>query len=724
VELQELREKVREYLPSEALERIEKAFDFAARAHEGQRRLSGEPFLQHPLHTAYTLAQLQLDPDCIVAALLHDVPEDCGVPLEVIEREFGPDVRRLVDGVTKLSRFAWPSREKSTTPAKGPEDGLAQAESLRKMLLAMAEDIRVVLIKLADRLHNMRTLRALSPQKRREIARQTMEIYAPLANRLGIWEIKWQLEDLAFLHLEPETFRRVARMVAVRRVAREKHLEEAIKVLERELKKAGIEAEISGRPKHIYSIYRKMERYASQGKPTGQIYDLVAVRIIVNEVQDCYSALGVVHGLWTPISGQFDDYIAAPKESTYQSLHTTVVGPAGYPIEIQIRTQQMHYLAEYGIAAHWRYKEGVKRDAKFDEKLAWLRQLLNWHKELAGAQEFVDLIKTDVFRDQVYVFTPKGEIKDLPLGSTPLDFAYRIHTELGHKCIGAKVNGRLVPLNYKLATGDTVEILSSKSAKGPSLDWLNPHLEYIKTSHAREKIRQWFNKQERAENIARGRELLDRELKRLGLSAVAEEEMTRLFRYERYEDLLAALGSGELSSQQIGIRLAPVEEPPAIAPERPTARPSVSSGVEVMGVGELLTHLARCCNPVPGDEITGYITRSRGVTVHRKDCPNVTNVWEKERLIKVNWGKVPQRAAYAVAVHIEAWDRVGLLRDISTLVSAEKSNILSVNISGPTNSTVTIALTFETTGIEQLSRILSKLEAIPGIQSVARDVGR
>ncbi len=717
MEVLDLLKKTGEYLPSAAQATIERAYDFAAGAHNGQLRLSGELYIQHPLQTAYTLALLQQDAECITAALLHDVSEDCGVPIEDIDKQFGHQVARLVDGVTKISRISWPALEPTR---KGAEDGLVQAENLRKMLLAMAEDVRVVLIKLADRLHNMRTLSALPPEKRIRIARQTLEIYAPLANRLGIWEIRSQLEDLAFMNLEPEKYREVARMVAGRTAAGEKYLEQVVEILKSEMAKAGVRADISGRPKHIYSIYKKMERYAAEGKPTAQIYDLVAVRIVVQEVQDCYSALGVVHGLWMPIPGQFDDYIAAPKESMYQSLHTTVVGPDARPLEVQIRTHDMHNISEYGIAAHWRYKEGIKRDPKFDQKLAWLRQLLSWHKEVAGAEEFVDLIKTDVFRDQVYVFTPKGEIKALPVGSTPLDLAYRIHTDLGQKCIGAKVNSRLVPLSYKLVTGDVVEIVSSKNAKGPSLDWLNPNLGYIKTSHAREKVRQWFRKQERTENIERGRGVLEKELKRLGVKSISDDEITKLFKFDRFDDFLAALGSGEITAHQIAVKMIPEEPAPIPIGEVSQVVPSGFTGVEVMGVGDLLTHLARCCKPVPGDEIIGFITRTKGVTVHRKDCANVTNVWEKERLIRVNWGRGRQKA-YPVAVRIEAWDRVGLLRDISTLVSGEKSNIVSINLSQPDTSSIHISLTFETSGMEQLSRILSKLETIPGILSVARD---
>lgn len=721
--LEKLLQKTKSCGPDDGIALIKKAYDFASQAHAGQTRKSGEPFMEHPLGTASILGDLQQDSVCIAAALLHDVPEDCGVPMEVIEKEFGTEVRRIVDGVTKLAKIPWAFSEEQSSHRKRSEDGAAQAENLRKMFLAMAEDIRVVLVKLADRLHNMRTLRALPPAKRRAIAQQTLEIYAPLASRLGIWDLKWELEDLSFLHMDPQKYREIARLLASRRSARESYVAKVIEIIKDALKKEGVEAEVTGRPKHIYSIYKKMDRYALQGKDFQQIYDLFAVRILVNQTQDCYMALGTLHSLWPPIPGQFDDYIASPKESMYRSLHSTVMGLDGRPLEVQIRTYEMHKVAEYGIAAHWRYKEGVKKADQFDVKLAWLRQLMAWQKDVAGAQEFVEGLKTDIFQDQVYVFTPKGEIKDLPRGSTPIDFAYRIHTDLGHKCVGAKVNGRLVSLDGQLRAGDIVEIIASKSAKGPSRDWLNPHLGYVKTSHARQKIRQWFKKQERTENIQRGKEMLEKELRRLGIDLGQQDEIARLFKHDRLDDFLASIGYGEIDTRQIAMRLALEHEPAAVLPEAPAAPASILSSVEVMGVGELLTYLARCCNPLPGDDIVGYITRSRGVAVHRKDCPNAVGVLEKERLIRVGWGGEKHKL-YPVAIRIDAWDRVGLLRDVSAVVSAEKSNILTLNVLSNPDTTVSLGITFETTGIEQLSRVLSRLEAISGVFSVVRDVSR
>ncbi|MHB1415783.1 MAG: RelA/SpoT family protein, partial [Chloroflexota bacterium] len=537
--IETLIQQVQGYLPQADLDLIHHAADYAEMAHHGQVRRSGEPYIIHPLATAHFLADLQLDTASIVAALLHDVPEDTGTPLSEIESEFGGEVARLVDGVTKLSRIDWQTLEESKRRAQkqGVEETNAWAENLRKMFLAMAEDVRVVLIKLADRLHNMRTLIYLPAARRRQIAQETMEIYAPLASRLGIWQIKWQLEDLAFRHLEPAKYKELAGLLSSRREARERYVARAITALREELARAGVKADVSGRPKHIYSIYRKMQ---SRGVDFSQIYDLLAVRVLVDEVADCYSVLGVVHSKWRPIPGQFDDYIAMPKESLYQSLHTTVIGPEGRPLEIQIRTLQMHHLAEYGVAAHWRYKEGSKRDAKFEEKVAWLRQLLDWQKDVAGgAQEFVESLKTDIFQDQVYVFTPKGEIKELPSGATSLDFAYRIHTDVGHRCVGSKVNGRLVSLDTALHNGDIVEVLTSKSPKGPSRDWLNPSLGYIKTAHARDKIRQWFRRQLRDENIVRGREILEKDLARLGIVDEKLEEIAKQFKYDKLDDFLA-----------------------------------------------------------------------------------------------------------------------------------------------------------------------------------------
>ncbi|MBI4499378.1 MAG: bifunctional (p)ppGpp synthetase/guanosine-3',5'-bis(diphosphate) 3'-pyrophosphohydrolase [Chloroflexi bacterium] len=717
VSLDDLLSKVQDYLAPDKTDLIGQAYAFAEASHRGQLRKSGEPYIQHPLHTAILVADLRLDVDTIVSALLHDVPEDCGVSFEEVERRFGPEVRKLVDGVTKLSKLAAPATDSARPRSRAERTSATiRAENLRKMLLAMAEDIRVVLIKLADRLHNMRTLWAMPPEKRRETAGETMEVYAPLAHRLGIWQWKWELEDLSFRYLQPEKYREISQLVATQRAAREQYIEQVIPVLQTELQKVGIHAEVTGRPKHLYSIFTKIEKYRTQGKDFGQIYDLLALRVLVDTVQDCYSALGVVHQLWHPLPGQFDDYIANPKGNGYQSLHTAVMCLGGQPLEIQIRTHEMHRIAEYGVAAHWRYKEGASRPVEFDAKLAWLRQLLEWQREVQGAEEFVESVKTDLFHDQVFVYTPRGDIKDLPAGATPLDFAYRIHTDLGHRCIGAKVNGRLVPLNTPLRTGDVVEILTGKSSRGPSRDWLNPSLGYLKTAHAREKARQWFRRQEREENLAKGRELLDKEIKRLGI-AQTEDEIARLFKYDTVEEMLLAIAYGDLSPSTIAMRLAAQQEQPVVTRSLTGQQVSPAS-VRVLGVGDLLTNIARCCHPVPGDEITGYVTRTRGVTVHRRDCYNIVHADEPERLIPVDWG--PMGQLYAVPIRLVAWDRVGLLRDLSTVIAAEGVNMAQVSHVSMPDGTASLSFVLETTGIVQLSRLLARLEAVPSVLSVVR----
>jgi GTP pyrophosphokinase len=589
------------------------------------------------------------------------------------------------------------------------------------MFLAMARDLRVVIIKLADRLHNMRTLWALDEAHQKRIAKETMEIYAPLAARLGIWELKWQLEDLAFRYMEPEQYKLVADMLDSKREVREKYVAEVTDVLRTEFAAHGIVADVYGRAKHIHSIYTKMEKYAAEGRSVDEIYDLLAVRVLVETVTDCYTALGIVHGLWRPLPGAFDDYIANPKESMYQSLHTTVMAMNRQPLEVQIRTYEMHRTSEYGIAAHWRYKEGAKRDMRYEERLAWLRQLLDWHRDMSQAEELVEAVKTDIFQDQVFVFTPKGQIIDLPTESTPLDFAYRIHTDLGHLCVGGKVNGRLVSLNYQLKNGDVVEVLTSKSSKGPSRDWLNANLGFVRTTHAREKIRGWFKRQERAENIARGHELAEKEALKLGakLSDV-EADLLRIFKFDDLDDFFLRVGYGEIGTQQIANKLAPllVEEEEAIPTVTRPEGSTYTTSIKVLGTGDLLTRLARCCNPVPGDKILGYVTRGEGVTIHRFDCPNVLKEEEKERLIDVEWGRRGQM--YPVAVHIEAWDRVGLLRDVSTVVAEERVNMVGVRTQALDEDQILILATLETTGIEQLSRLLSKLEAIRGVITVSR----
>jgi GTP diphosphokinase / guanosine-3',5'-bis(diphosphate) 3'-diphosphatase len=708
--LRHLLQSLARHYPQADLTIVQRAFDLAIAAHSGQLRVSGEPYVTHPLAAAQILADIGIDPVAVTAAILHDVPEDTEYSLNDIEEKFGAEVARLVDGVTTLSRFSNHTHEQR------------QAENIRKMFLAMAVDIRVVLIKLADRLHNMRTLYALTSDKQLRIARQTLEIYAPLAERLGIWSIKWELEDLAFKSLEPENYRELARMLDTRRKGRESFVEKAIETLRPELAGAGIEAELSGRPKHLYSIWKKMQR---KGAEIGEIYDVYAIRILVDEVKDCYAALGVVHSMWRPIPNQFDDYIAVPKPNLYQSLHTAVMALDGKPLEIQIRTHAMHQVSEVGIAAHWRYKEGSRADREYDAKLAWLRQVMDWQRDVSDATEFVEGVKLDIFQDQVFVFTPKGEVKDLPAGATPLDFAYRIHTDIGHRCIGAKVNNRLVPLDYRLKNGDIVEIVTTKGEHGPSRDWMN----VVRTSHAREKIRQWFKRQERDENIAHGRESLDRELRRLArtsLGAVGADrilEIARAYKYENLDDFYAAVGYGAIGAQQVVTRLGVVDDAQLALP--PTAPPPSlmrAGGVRVKGVGDLLVRFGKCCHPIPGDPIIGFITRGKGVTVHLKNCQTVLNERETVRLIEVEWEGSPQQT-YPIAIRIEAFDRTGLLSDITQVVADNKVNILAANVAVTADRTATVKATLEVASVAQLARVMSRLEQLKDVTTVARDLG-
>ncbi len=716
-----LLERVSAYLPEEKTVQVREAYDYADYCHRGQTRKSGEPYIAHPLETAIYLADLNLDANTIIAALLHDVVEDCGVTVDDVKARFNPEVARLVDGVTKLTRMDY-------RPPGSPEDDHSDAsvnlyaESLRKMLVAMAEDIRVVLIKLADRLHNMRTLDALSEDKRVRISQETLDIYSPLAHRLGIWEIKWRLDDLAFRHLHPKQYREISKILATRRAEREDYVGRVSQLLLAELEEYGLEAEVTGRPKGIYSIYQKMQKYADQGKELSDIYDLYALRVLVDSKADCYTALGVVHQRWSPIPGQFDDYIANPKENLYQALHTTVICEEGTPLEVQIKTGEMHQTAEYGIAAHWRYKEGKAHDLRFEEKMTWMRQLLEWQRDSGGADEFIESVKQDIFHDQVFVYTPKGDIVELAAGSTPVDFAYKIHTELGHRCIGGKVNGRLMSLDTQLQNGDTVEIMASKAERGPSPDWLNPNLGYVRSAGARQKVRHWFRRQARETNIGRGKELLRRELRRLNLK-LDDAEILTLVKYPNMDDLLAALGSGGITEAQVSYRLSQSrheqerEDPFPNKSKLPLSSPG--SGVSVLGVGDLLTRMGKCCNPIPGDDILGYVTRAQGVTVHKSDCPNLRNEDEKERIVHVSWGSI--KDLYPVRVRMEAYDRVGLLRDTTMLVSEERVNIASVVTSENNHDgTVTMELTLHTTGLDQLGKLFSKLESVRGVTSVTR----
>ena len=715
-------ERVGVYLPEESTDLVRQAYRYADECHEGQMRKSGEPYIAHPLETALFLAGLHLDSHTIIAALLHDVVEDCGVSLDEITQRFGPEVSKLVDGVTKLTRMddklQLPTEDVATLMDDAEN---LHAESLRKMLVSMAEDIRVVLIKLADRLHNMQTLDALPPEKRKRIAQETLDIYSPLAHRLGIWEIKWRLDDLAFRHLNEEKYREISKILAAKRTEREDYIEKVTSALRDELAAYGITAEVIGRPKGIYSTYLKMQKYQTQGKDFGDIYDLFALRVLVEEIADCYKSLGVVHQLWHPIPGQFDDYIGNPKENMYQALHTTVICDGGTPLEVQIKTYELHQIAEYGVAAHWAYKEGSAGDQRFEEKMTWLRQLLEWQREVAGTAEFIESVKQDFFHDQVFVYTPKGRIVELTSGSTPIDFAYKIHTEMGHRCVGAKVNGKLTALDTPLANGDTVEIFTTKSDRGPSLDWLNPNRGYVMSAGARQSVRQWFRKQERGTNIQRGKEVLRRELRRLN-QKVDDETLMGLFKVDTKDDLLANLGSGNIAESLLSYRLAQIgqeTEPPLTKRSTDPPLSGPSSGITVLGVGNLLMRMGRCCHPIPGEPIIGFITRARGVTVHKQDCASVRHEDEPERLVDVQWGE--EKQLYPVRVTMKAYDRVGLLRDVTSLVSSEGVNIASVVTGDYADGTVTIALTCHTTGLDQLNKLFSKLEGVRGCISVTRD---
>ena len=715
----DLYSKIEIYLKNKDIKFIEKAYNFAREAHDGQLRLSGEDFFEHPKQTAIFLADLKLDSSTIAAALLHDVVEDCDCDSQDIERIFGLDVSRLVDGVTKLSRndVIGDSEFSPTTKFYDediPED-IAQAETLRKMLMAMADDVRVVLIKLADRLHNMRTISFLPLNRRLAMSRETIEIYAPLAHRLGIWEIKWLLEDLSFQQLNPQEYKNISKRLNSKRQVREDYVKNIVSQIENELLSQEIRANVYGRPKHIFSIHKKIQKYANINREVSEIHELFAVRIIVDEVKDCYAALGVIHTKYHPLPNQFDDYIANPKDNLYQSLHTAVLGENSLPVEVQIRTKEMHQVAEYGVAAHWLYKEGVETDTAFEEKMTWLRKLLDWQRDASGPVDFVESFKTDIFQNQVFVYTPNEDVIELPIGATSLDFAYRIHTDVGHGCVGAKVNGKLVSLNHELNNGDTVQIMTSKTVKGPSHDWINPSFGYVKTESARAKIRHWFNRQERQTNIVRGKELFQK-LGRLDLD-VEEKNVAERLHYKNIEDLFVALGDGSLTTEKILNRLTLNEHKPTKSNIVETSRTGPASGIQVLGVGDLYTSIARCCNPIMGDLIVGFITRGRGVSVHRQNCPNILAEDESERLVSVTWGET--KTLNPVRIQLKCEDRVGLLGDVTSVISNEKINIANINTE-EYDDMVFISLTVYTSGIEQLDRLYTKLEAVSGVLGVIR----
>jgi len=696
---------------------LKQAFDYAQEAHKGQKRASGEDHFVHCVEVARLLADLKLDTDVIAAGLLHDVVEDTPVTTEDVQAHFGEDVARLVAGVTKMEHVSLDTER----VGKGkPRD--REAEYLRKTLLAMNDDVRVILIKLADRLHNMRTLSHLSHDRQQRMARETLEIFAPLANRLGIWQFKWELEDLCFRYLKPDEYKNIAALIDERRADRNFYVTQILERLKSTLTEHTITAEISGRSKHIYSIWRKMERRQISFE---QVYDVRAVRIIVSDMAACYQVLGLVHQMWRPVPGEFDDYIAAPKDNFYQSLHTAVYLEDGKTLEVQIRSLDMHHSAEYGVAAHWRYKESLgskKRDEPFERRIQYLRDLMEVGRGVSDPNEFLDAMRSDVFEDRVYVFTPKGDIIDLPAGSTPIDFAYHIHTDVGDRCRGSKINGKLVSLDTPLRVGDRVDILTAKRG-GPSRDWLNPNLGYVKTKRAIAKIRQWFRKQDREKMIAAGRDALDRELKRLGLEKMSYEQIAELFNIDKTEELLAQIGFGDIHPQAIATRLLDIERQKA-PPEdtlpitTPLTPASSGAGIQIQGTGGLLTTLARCCNPVQGDAIIGYITRGRGVSIHRSDCRNVLNLRDQERLISVDWGNGDD-GHYSVPVIINAYDREGLMRDIGSTVADEHINMEEFNVRTH-NHIASFSITMRVESAAQLSRVLSRIERLSNVIEARR----
>ncbi|MBB4825819.1 GTP pyrophosphokinase [Sporosarcina luteola] len=718
---EEIFELTASYMNEQHVAFVKKAYEAAKSAHEGQYRSSGEPYILHPIQVAGILAQLQMDPATVAAGFLHDVVEDTNVSREDIIRDFGEEVALLVDGVTKLEKLKFKSNEEK------------QAENHRKMFIAMARDIRVILIKLADRLHNMRTLKHVPEEKQRRVAAETLDIFAPLAHRLGISTIKWELEDTALRYLNPQQYYRIVNLMKRKRVERENYLKNVMELIQHEIREMGIEADISGRPKHLYSIYRKM---VLQKKEFNEIYDLLAVRILVKSIKDCYAVLGIIHTLWKPMPGRFKDYIAMPKQNLYQSIHTTVVGPQGDPLEVQIRTEEMHKIAEYGVAAHWAYKEGktvTEKPTNIDKKLTWFREILEFQNESSNAEEFMESLKFDLFSDMVYVFTPDGDVIEIPKGSVPIDFAYRVHSEVGNRTIGAKVNGKMVPLDTELFTGDIVEILTSKQSFGPSRDWLK----IANTSQARNKIRQFFKKQLREENITKGRELVEREIKTQEYDlkdVLTTENIQRAiekFSFTSEEDMYAAVGSSGITAQQVVNRLAEKirrqrerqDTIDKIVSDMKAVQPvETESGVIVKGIDNLLIRLSKCCNPIPGDEIVGFITKGRGVSVHRADCPNVHSAEEEDRLIDVEWAvsAASTKKEFQVDIEVTAFDRQGLLNEVMMVVADTKTPMVAVSGKADRDKIARINMTIKITDIAHLQRIVDRIKQIRDIYSVQR----
>jgi guanosine-3',5'-bis(diphosphate) 3'-pyrophosphohydrolase len=710
---------------------IQRAYHVAEEAHHEQKRQSGEPYVNHCVTVASILADLRVPPEVVTAGLLHDTVEDTTITLDDLRRDFGDDVATLVDSVTKLSNLPRLTRDdqharnpagidKADKAASSPPALLGRkqdmvSETLRKTFLAMNDDVRVVLIKLADRLHNMRTLGYMPEYKRKRIAKETLELFAPLANRLGIWQIKWELEDLAFRYVNPEKYKEIAEQLSQRRPERESQLETIKENLVQLMAKNNIKIEISGRPKHIYSIYKKMKE---KGKHFESVFDVRAVRLIVPDVPACYAALGIIHTNWRPIPNEFDDYIAAPKGNFYQSLHTAVMYEDRRPLEVQIRTSEMHQNAEYGIAAHWRYKEGTRQsDKNFEDRVNWLRNSMEWRTDGLDAQEFVESMRSDVFQDRVYIFTPRGDVIDLPAGSTPIDFAYHVHTDIGHRCRGARINGKLVQLHQDLKTGDTVDILTAKRG-GPSRDWLNQNLGLVKTQRARSKIKLWFKKQEDEQNLAQGRAALEGELQRLGISELNYEKLSRELGYKIPDEMFIALGCGDLSITKVIRQFAETHAAEEIFPTGvPRAETTYTDAIDVVGLKGMYSTMARCCTPMPGDQIIGYVTRGRGATIHRQDCPNILRSKDKERLLQVDWGHVER--TYPVPVTIKAYDRQGLVVDISTLLANEGVNIAEIKVN-VNRSYADLKLVVEVRDITQLSRVLTRISKVPNVLEAQR----
>ncbi len=694
---------------------VRQALEFAAAAYGGRRAAGGEPLLEHAIATAGILAGLRLDDQVLAAAILFPAVEAAPEAAARIREVFGPTIAELAEGVVRMGEIGALSSRKLA--ALKPEEQAAQLEALRKMLLAMVQDVRVVLIRLADHLNELRrAVKSGERAWREEVASLTNDIFAPLANRLGVWQVKWELEDLAFRVLDPDTYKRVARLLDEKRGSRERYIEGVIALLKGELAQAGVEAEVTGRPKHIYSIYRKMQR---KGLDFEALYDVRAVRVLVKTVKDCYAALGLIHHLWSPIPKEFDDYIARPKRNNYRSLHTAVIGPEGKAVEVQIRTDEMHQHSELGVAAHWRYKEGGRRERGYDEKIAWLRQILEWKDEVSDAGELAEQFKTGLFEDAVYVLTPQGKEIDLPKGATPIDFAYHVHTELGHRCRGAKVDGAMVPLNTPLANGQQVEILAAKQG-GPSRDWLNPALGYIKSQGARTKVRQWFNRQNYETSTAQGRTLLERELQRQGLTALKHEKIAHELGYAKINDFLADLGRGEIGPKQLGDALRPDSQPAVPAESAvPTRRSRASKrgSILVVGVDRLMTQSAKCCKPAPPEPIVGFVTRGRGVTVHRAACANVRRL-APERLMAAEWGDAKD-AAFPVDIEVEAVDRTGLLRDISEVLSRERINVTATR-SASADMAARMLFTIEVENLDQLARVLALIREVRGVMGARR----